>query len=68
MTNRVLNALSHPKVKIFAHPTARKINEREGVELDWEKVFEFCLKHNKWIEINADPMRLISLTHWSVML
>ncbi len=58
MTNRVLNALSHPKVKIFAHPTARKINEREGVELDWEKVFEFCLKHNKWIEINADPMRL----------
>ena len=58
MTKRVLNALSHPKVKIFAHPTARKINEREGVELDWEKIFEFCLKNNKWIEINADPMRL----------
>ena len=26
MTNRVLRALSHPKVKIFAHPTARRIN------------------------------------------
>lgn len=58
MTRRVLNALSFPNVKIFAHPTGRKINEREGVELDWEKVFDFCLKNNKWIEINADPMRL----------
>lgn len=58
MTDRVLNALSHPKVKIFAHPTGRKINEREGVELDWEKVFDFCLQNNKWVEINADPMRL----------
>ncbi len=57
-TKRVINALSYPKVKIFAHPTARKINEREGVELDWEKIFDFCLKNNKWIEINADPMRL----------
>lgn len=58
MTNRIINALSHPKVKIFAHPTGRKINEREGVEINWEKVFAFCLEHNKWIEINADPMRL----------
>lgn len=58
MTDRVLRALSYPKVKIFAHPTARKINEREGVELDWEKIFDFCLQNNKWIEINADPMRL----------
>lgn len=57
-TRRVIQALSHPKVKIFAHPTGRKINEREGVEIDWEKVFDTCLKCNKWIEINADPMRL----------
>lgn len=58
MTDRVLKALGHPKVKLFAHPTARKINEREGVELDWNKIFDFCLENNKWIEINADPMRL----------
>lgn len=58
MTNRVLNALSHPNVKIFAHPTGRRINEREGVELNWEKIFDFCLQKNKWIEINADPIRL----------
>lgn len=58
MTKRVLTALAHPKVKIFAHPTARRIQEREGVELDWPKIFDFCVKNNKWLEINADPMRL----------
>ena len=58
MTKRVITSLAHPKVKIFAHPTARKLQEREGIELDWPKIFEFCVKNNKWLEINADPMRL----------
>lgn len=58
MTKRILSAFEHPKAKIFAHPTARKINHREGVEIEWPKVFEFCKKHSKWLEINADPMRL----------
>lgn len=58
MTKRVLCALEHPKVKILGHPTGRKLNEREGYELDWEKVFDFCLKKKKWLEINAWPDRL----------
>lgn len=58
MTERVLKALSHSKVRIFAHPTARLLNEREGVELDWSRIFEFCTKNDKWLEINADPKRL----------
>jgi len=58
MTKRVLNALSHPKVKIFAHPTGRKLGSREGIELDWDKIFDFCIKNDKWLEINGDPMRL----------
>jgi DNA polymerase (family 10) len=58
MTKRVLSGLSHPKVKIFAHPTARLLEKREGVELNWEKIFDFCIQKNKWIEINADPHRL----------
>lgn len=58
MTKRIITSLAHPKIKIFAHPTARKINEREGVELNWQEIFEFCVKNNKWLEINADPMRL----------
>lgn len=58
MTERVLRGLEHPKVKIFAHPTARKLNEREGIELNWEKIFQYCLDNNKWVEINAAPSRL----------
>jgi DNA polymerase (family 10) len=57
-TKRIITALSHPKVKIFAHPTGRKLNEREGAELNWPEIFDFCLKNHKWIEINCDPMRL----------
>lgn len=57
-TKRVLKALDHPKVKIFAHPTGRRINHRDGVELDWPKIFQFAKENNKWIEINGDPMRL----------
>lgn len=59
MTKRVLSALTfHPKVKIFAHPTARKLTKREGIELDWMKIFEVCKKEGKFLEINAEPMRL----------
>lgn len=58
MTKRIISALSHPKVLILAHPTGRKLNERESIEADWESIFEYCVKNNKWIEINGDPMRL----------
>lgn len=58
MTERVLRALDNPKVKIFGHPTGRKLEQREGYELEWEKIFDFCQKKNIWIEINAWPDRL----------
>lgn len=58
MTRRVLSALEYPNVKIFAHPTGRKLNMREGVELEWPKIFDYCKKNDKWVEINAEPMRL----------
>lgn len=58
MTKRVIASLAYPKIKIFAHPTARKLNEREGIELNWPEIFEYCRKNQKWLEINADPARL----------
>jgi DNA polymerase (family 10) len=58
MTKRVINGLSHKKAKILAHPTGRMLNERPGFELDWEKLFEFCKKYNKALEINSWPGRL----------
>lgn len=58
MTNRIITGLSHPKVKILGHPTGRKIAQREAYELNWDKLFKFCRKENKILEINAWPDRL----------
>lgn len=58
MTERVLKGLANPVARIFAHPTGRLLNQREGYELDWNKIFAFCLEHNKALEINAHPSRL----------
>ncbi len=57
-TLRVVRALSHPKVKFLAHPTGRLLNQREGVDLDWDTIFDFCLKNGKWLEIDGWPNRL----------
>ncbi len=58
MTQRVMKALSHPKVKVLGHPTGRLINKREGFELEWNKVFDYCMGHNIAVEINSSPSRL----------
>ena len=58
MTKRVLSGLSHPKAMILGHPTGRLLERRVGCDLDWEKVFAFCQKNNKFLEINAWPDRL----------
>lgn len=58
VTERVLRALAHPKVKIWGHPSGRKIQKRDGVNADWERIFEFCAREGKWLEINSSPDRL----------
>ncbi|QQG43403.1 MAG: DNA polymerase/3'-5' exonuclease PolX [Candidatus Daviesbacteria bacterium] len=58
ITNRILQALENPYVDILAHPTNRLLNERGASEADWEKIFKFCAKNNKLLEINAFPNRL----------
>ncbi len=58
MTERIIKGLSHKKAKILAHPTGRMLNERPGYDLNWSKLFEFCRKNNKALEINSWPARL----------
>ncbi len=58
MTKRILSGLSHPKAKIFAHPTGRLINQRNGYDADWDKIFKYIKEKNKALEINAWPTRL----------
>ena len=57
-TKRILAGLAHPNVRIWGHPTGRILNQRDGLDYDWEKVLEFCRDNNIWVEINASPMRL----------
>lgn len=58
MTSRILKGLSHPKAKIFAHPSGRLINSRDPYEVDWNRLFEYVAGNNKALEINSWPTRL----------
>lgn len=58
MTKRILRALSYPKVKIFGHPTARLINKRNSIDVDWTLIFREAGKRNIALEINSWPERL----------
>jgi DNA polymerase (family 10) len=58
MTRRIIGAIENPQVDIVAHPTCRKIGEREPVDVDLEAVFSAALRHGKALEINAIPDRL----------
>ncbi|EKE12539.1 MAG: hypothetical protein ACD_13C00187G0002 [uncultured bacterium] len=58
MTQRVLRALAHPKVKILGHQTGRMFGSRPGYELDWDQIFAFCKEKDIFLEINAWPKRL----------
>jgi len=58
MTKRILSGLSHKKAKIFAHPTGRLINQRNGYDANWEEIFKFIKENNKALEINSWPTRL----------
>ncbi len=58
MSKRIIRALSFPKVRIFGHPTARLLNKRDGIDPDWDEIFEFCRNKDIALEINSWPQRL----------
>ncbi len=58
ITERVLKAMENPHVDIFAHPTARLIDSREGADLDMEKIMERAKETGTVLEIDAQPNRL----------
>jgi len=58
MTERILTALANPHISLWGHPSGRLINERDGIDVNWTKIFEFASKNKKIIEINSQPQRL----------
>ena len=39
LTQRTLNAIRSPHVDVIAHPSGRKIGERDDLDLDWDAVY-----------------------------
>ncbi len=62
-TERIVRALSNPHVDILAHPTGRLIREREPYAVDMRRVIEAARDNGCFLEINADPSRLLLSHH-----
>jgi DNA polymerase (family X) len=58
MTARILRALENPHVNLFAHPTARLLLKRPGIDFDVGAVFSAAVKHGVALELNASVDRL----------
>lgn len=58
LTDRLIRVLENPNVDIIAHPSGRLIEQREGGDFDWDRVFTVAARTGTALEINADPARL----------
>jgi DNA polymerase (family 10) len=58
VTNRLLKAIGTGLVDILGHPTGRLLGRREGIDADWPKIFQACVKYHVALEINSFPDRL----------
>jgi len=57
-TDRIIQAFETNLIDIFAHPTGRKIGEREGYDVDINRLIDSATKNDVILEINASPQRL----------
>ena len=57
LTDRLLKAIQSGLINAVAHPTGRKIGEREAFDLDFQKIFEACKSNDVSLEIDGYPER-----------
>ncbi|MDD1743196.1 MAG: DNA polymerase/3'-5' exonuclease PolX [Methanomassiliicoccales archaeon] len=58
MTDRVITAISNDFLTILAHPTGRKLEQREPYQVDLEKVMHAAKSAGVCLELNAFPERM----------
>jgi DNA polymerase (family 10) len=58
LTNRTLNAIRSPHVDVIAHPSGRKIGERDDLDLDWDAIYAEAARTGTALEMNGSPPRL----------
>ncbi len=58
LTARTLNAIRSPHVDVIAHPSGRKIGQRDDLDLDWDAVYAEAARTGTALEMNGSPPRL----------
>ena len=58
LTQRTLNAIRSPHVDVIAHPSGRKIGERDDLDLDWDPIYAEAARTGTALEVNGSPPRL----------
>jgi DNA polymerase (family 10) len=58
MTERVLKAMSDPRLTIVGHPTGRLLLRREPFAVDMNAMMEMAVEQGIALELNCDPNRL----------
>ena len=57
-TERILATMENPHVHCIGHLTGRKLNRREPMEIDIERVVDKAVETGTFLEINSQPDRL----------
>lgn len=58
LTRRMISAMENENVNIIAHPTGRKIQERNAYDLELDRIFETSNDTGTLLEINCQMNRL----------
>jgi len=57
-TERLRTAMAHPSVDVLGHPTGRLLNQREGLDVDANRLAAAAAREDVALEVNANPSRL----------
>ena len=58
LTERVVKAMRHPRVRVIGHPTGRLLGDRDAYELDMDVVMAEAARTHTCLEVNAHYYRL----------
>jgi DNA polymerase (family 10) len=58
MTDRILKAMSDPRLTILGHPTGRLLLRREPFAVDMDAIMDMAVEQGIALELNTDPNRL----------
>lgn len=58
LTNRIISAMENEHVNIIAHPTGRKLQQRDEYDLDLPRIFQTSVETDTFLEVNSQPVRL----------